>query len=106
MASAGARGEHVRRRPGDHAGARRTGVSHGYDQAVERLSTLYVEELRWALEVVEARLDERRRRRRARYTPWAVARRRPATDPELPREVVDAFERSARRLGSTHRDAA
>jgi hypothetical protein len=72
MAAVRARGNHVRRRP--------------HDRAVRRLSRLYVDELEWAVGLIEERLE--RGRPRGRHSPLRVRRRRPPADVEIPRAVA------------------
>jgi hypothetical protein len=86
MAAVRARGNHVRRRPHDREGADTVASREGYDAAVRRLSRLYVDELEWAVGLIEERLE--RGRPRGRHSPLRVRRRRPPADVEIPRAVA------------------
>lgn len=97
MAAVRARSEHVRYWPHDLDGAATAASLDGYDEAVQRLSRLYFDELEWAVELIAERLENGRRR--ARHSPWAVLRRRHAVDLEIPRDVATELTRDRKPCG-------
>lgn len=98
MASAAARRDHIDAWPHDVEGADTAATLDGYEAAVERLSTLYVGELDWAIALVEAR--------RASRVPATARRRRRPRDVEIPVEVAREVSRDRRRFGWPRRNAA
>jgi hypothetical protein len=104
MAATAARLEHVRAWPHDLDGADTAAVLEGYDEAVDQLSRLYLEELEWSVALIAERLAGGRSRRRP-SSPQA-RRNRPATDFEVPRGVAERLSGGRERFGWPRRRAA
>lgn len=104
MAAVRARTEHVERWPHDLEGADTAATLDGYDEAVQRLSRLYYDELEWAVELIADRIDHGRSRRR--HSPWAVIRRRPPSDVDVPADVATELVRDRKPFGWPKRRAA
>jgi hypothetical protein len=86
MACVRARHQHIQRRPGDRAGADTAASVEGYEAAVQRLSSLYVDEVEWAATLIAERLDSGRRG--GRHSPLTVRRKGPPAEVEMRRDVA------------------
>jgi hypothetical protein len=104
MASVQARSAHLQRRPGDRPGADTAATLEGQDEALRRLSLMYLEEVEWAVALITQRLE--RGAAGERYSPFSVRRRKPRSDFEVPRAIGEQLSSERRLLGRPRRRAA